>query len=476
MAETFDRAICWLRRDLRLSDHAALGAATEASALVAVVFVFDTTILKQLKDRDDRRLTFIYRSLEEIDAGLRTHGSRLVILHGDPAIAIPKLAAEMKVQSVFAARDYEPYAVQRDASVEKALTESGVSFKSIKDSVVLEPGELMTKGGTPFRVYTPYSRAWHQRFSYARDAEDRAVRLTHTFPRENLPAHTSLEDFPIEKLGFEPVKLWLAPGEKAGKARLDRFEGELENYQDARNFPAKNGTSGLSAHLRFGTISVRACVRSALAAGSKGRTWLGELIWRDFFQDVLWHHPFVAERPFQPQYEHIQYPGTDAHFDAWCNGRTGYPLVDAAMRHFNETGWMHNRLRMVVASFLTKDLLVDYRRGESYFARYLLDFDLASNNGNWQWAASTGCDAQPYFRIFNPITQSEKFDPDGEFIRSTIPELRELEGPAIHFPSRGSQFELEAARVKLGENYPEPIVDHATQREKAIHLLAMARK
>lgn len=467
MDKTFRRSLCWIRRDLRLHDHAALAAATAESEEVAVVFVFDTCILGHLPDKDDRRLTFIYKSLEEIDHGLSKVQSALFVAHGDPVVEIPKLANELGAEAVFTARDYEPYAATRDAEVAKKLEAAKREFRTVKDSVVLEPDEVCTKTGTPFRVYSPYARAWRANFQEHRDAANHSLghyQFVHTKER---PLHS----LTLKKLGFEEATLWLEPGEKAAKKRLDHFEHLLGDYKEERNYPAKGATSGLSVHLRFGNVSVRECVRRAIKAGAKGQGWLGELIWRDFFQHVLHHFPHVVDEPFQERYKHVHYPGTDEMFKKWCEGQTGYPIVDAAMRHFNETGWMHNRLRMVVASFLTKDLLVDYRKGEAYFARYLLDFDLASNNGNWQWAASTGCDAQPYFRVFNPVTQSQKFDPDGAFIRAHVPELESLDNRSIHFPA-DAKMDLLAAEIELGKTYPRPIVDHGEQREKAIALLA----
>lgn len=470
MSKAYRRSLCWIRRDLRLHDHAALAAATAESDEVAVVFVFDTCILRELQDKDDRRLTFIHKSLEEIDRGLAKVNSALFVAHGDPVTEIPSLAERLGVEAVFTARDYEPYAVKRDAQVAEKLGESNLDFRTVKDSVIMEPDEVQTKSGTPFRVYSPYARAWRERFQEHRDAANHALAHYRFVQSKEHP----LDSFSLQKLGFQETELWLEPGEKAAKKRLEHFEDRLADYKDQRNFPAKDATSGLSVHLRFGTVSVRECVRRALKAGALGNGWLGELIWRDFFQHVLHHFPHVVDHPFQEKYRHVHYPGTDEMFLKWCEGQTGYPIVDAAMRHFNETGWMHNRLRMVVASFLTKDLLVDYRKGEAYFARYLLDFDLASNNGNWQWAASTGCDAQPYFRIFNPITQSQKFDPEGTFIRAHLPVLAGLDGYAIHFPAGASEMELIAANVELGKTYPRPLVDHAEQREQAIALLARA--
>lgn len=453
----YSRAICWVRRDLRLEDHRALAAATAGASQVAVAFVFDTEILGQLQDRDDRRLTFIYRSLKELDERLQSHGSRLIVLHGNPVEEIPRLAASLDAEAVYTARDYDPYAIDRDARVQAALEGEGRAFESVKDIVIFEAGEVLSQSGTPFRVYTPYARAWRDRFKASRDAAAEAVcDLGSLWP--NVPGR-----FPsLEEIGFVETKLWLEPGEAAARNRLAKFN--LAEYEEARDFPAQDATSGLSAHLRFGTISIRACVREAVRRGAE--KWLAELIWREFYQDILAHHPYVAQEPFQPQYRSMTFPGTTEHLQAWLEGQTGYPIVDAAMRCFNATGWMHNRLRMIVASFLTKDLLVDYRKGEAYFARYLLDYELANNNGGWQWAASVGCDAQPYFRVFNPVTQSRKFDPEGAFIRKWVPELAKFAGD-IHWPP-GDLFESEL------NGYPSPIVDHAVQRERAIALYKSA--
>jgi deoxyribodipyrimidine photo-lyase len=275
---------------------------------------------------------------------------------------------------------------------------------------------------------------------------------------------------PIETYGFQPADLWLMPGESAAKARLDQFVPKIGDYEEQRNYPAVSGTSGLSVHLRFGTISVRQCVRRAWELGANGDKWVTELIWREFYQALLFNHPHVTHRAFRPEYAGLEWPGEDDHFQAWCAGKTGYPIVDAAMRCLNKTGWMHNRLRMIVASFLTKDLLIDWRRGEHYFAVKLLDFELASNNGGWQWAASTGADSQPYFRIFNPLLQSEKFDEKGTFIRQWIPELSAFDSRTIHDP--WSRNPLEA----IASGYPRPIVDHATQKARALKLLSSVRE
>lgn len=470
---TFRRALCWVRRDLRLSDHAALAAATAEAAEVAIVFVFDRNILDALEDRDDRRVTFIHQAIREMDTKLRARGAAMIVRHGDPMVEIPALAAELEADAVFTARDYEPYAQQRDKGVAERLQERGVAFRTVKDSVVKEAGEVLSQAGTPIRVYSPYARAWRKSFEAARDAADHAPDLSRLMPDPSSHSHP----WEMADLGFTESDPWLQAGEDAARRRLDAFESKLADYGENRNFPAMDSTSALSVHFRFGTISIREAVRRALQHDSAGADkWLAELIWRDFYQDILANFPHVVELPFQAQYGKLVYPGHDEHFEAWCAGQTGYPIIDAAMRCLNATGWMHNRLRMVVASFLTKDLLVDYRKGEAYFARKLLDFDLASNNGGWQWAASTGCDPQPYFRIFNPVLQSERYDAEGAFIRQWVPELSELTGPALHAPWNANAFDLAAAGVTLGKDYPHPIVDHAVQKERAVELLASCKE
>lgn len=469
------KALCWIRRDLRLCDHTALAEATNQYEQVAVVFVFDTEILKFLEDSDDRRLVFIHRSLVELDRKLKAQGSMLIVRHGNPVHEIPKLAYELGCGAVFTAKDYEPYAHERDHGVDLRLRELGIQFKSFKDSVVFEGGEVLSQTGTPLRVYTPYGRAWRAKFNPVLHADERMPNLEHLIPSSDLEQFSC--DWRLSALGFHDNSLWLDAGEEAGIQRLNSFRVNISQYGDDRDFPSKSGTSGISVHLRFGTISIRQAVRLALEVGTPGADkWLSELIWREFYQDILFHNPRVVTDTFQPQYNELAYPGDEAWFEAWKLGKTGYPIIDAAMRCFNATGWMHNRLRMVVASFLTKDLLIDYRRGEAYFARYLLDFDLASNNGGWQWAASVGADPQPYFRIFNPYLQSMKFDPDGTFMRQWLPELALLYGKSIHCPSEATGMELAAAGVTLGENYPHPIVDHATQRDQAIALLGAAKR
>jgi deoxyribodipyrimidine photo-lyase len=464
MAE-YARALCWIRRDLRLSDHAALTAATRAADQVFVAFMFDTTILDALPDREDRRVWFIHQSLQELHDNLKGGGAGLIVRHGVAAEEIPNLAKELAVGAVFTGEDYDPYAIARDRVVRNALANDGIDFISVSDITIRRPDEVRTQSGGDFRVFTPYSRAWRAMLQSDQDLAPLEPDLSKVRPG---PPESELKS--IETYGFRPTDLWLAPGESAAKARLDQFVPKIGDYDEQRNYPAVSGTSGLSVHLRFGTISVRQCVRRAWELGANGDKWVTELIWREFYQALLFNYPHVTHRAFRPEYAGLEWPGEDDHFQAWCAGQTGYPIVDAAMRCLNKTGWMHNRLRMIVASFLTKDLLIDWRRGEHYFAVKLLDFELASNNGGWQWAASTGADSQPYFRIFNPLLQSEKFDEKGAFIRQWIPELAAFDSRTIHDP--WSRNPLEA----IASGYPRPIVDHATQKARALKLLSSVRE
>jgi len=465
----YERSICWLRRDLRLKDHVALSEACHLSQEVAVVFVFDTTILDKLKDHKDRRVTFIHQCLEELDQKIRKKGSALVVLHGDPINVIPEFAERIKAQAVFTNRDYEPAAKQRDETVKTACQSRDIVFHDFKDQVIFEGEELSTKSGTPFKVFTPYKKTWLETLNPSH-YHNYKPKLNRLLPEKQLKPYQ--HDWSLKKLGFESADLWLAPGESGAAKRVKKFVPHLKEYDLTRDFPTlPNGTSCLSAHLRFGTVSIRSLVRLALdTPGSGARTWLTELIWREFYQMILDRFPHVVKGSFKPEYDRIQWPGKTTHFKAWCEGQTGFPLIDAAMRLFKQTGWMHNRLRMIVASFLTKDLLVDWRKGERWFADNLLDFDLAANNGGWQWSASTGCDAQPYFRIFNPVTQSKKFDPEGRFIREHLPELADFSNKHIHWPHDADPEEQVRANCIFGKDYPKPIVVHAEQRPKALSL------
>jgi deoxyribodipyrimidine photo-lyase len=444
------------------------------------VFVFDRAILEPLP-RADRRVEFIHASLLALDAELAQRGGGLIVLRGDPAEEIPRLARELAVQAVHANHDDEPYARARDARVGAALRKIGVELRTCKDHVIFERDEVLTASGAPFRVFTPYKNAWLR--SLLPDALAAHVTDGHAGqlapPPANQPGVPGLAD-----LGFVPTNIFelVAPGSRGAEQQFREFLSRIDRYHESRDYPAVQGPSYLSVHLRFGTISIRACARAAyerIEASSTGAAvWLSELIWRDFYHQVLYHHPHVVERAFRHDYDAVQWERgehADRLFAAWCDGRTGYPLVDAALRQLNSTGYMHNRLRMVAASFLTKDLGIDWRRGERYFALHLNDFDLAANNGGWQWAASTGCDAQPNFRIFNPVGQSEKFDPDGQFIRRYVPELAGLSAPAIHAPWLAAPGELAAAGIEIGRSYPVPIVDHKLARRRTLARYAFAK-
>jgi deoxyribodipyrimidine photo-lyase len=491
VAASIDRALVWFRRDLRVDDHAALYAACRAARRVHAAFVFDTEILDALP-RADRRVEFIRDSLVDLDAQLRalgqSHGIEgvgLIVRRGRATEELPRLAAALGVQLVCAAHDDDPAALARDAVVRGRLSDMGCLLQTMKDHVVFEREEVLTANGTPYSVFTPYKNAWLKKVDpfYLRGWNV----ARHAGCLAPWPAAAGAPGIPaLEDLGFEPTglhQLRLPTGSAGAHELLDDFLARIDDYHRTRDFPAVKGPSYLGVHLRFGTVSIRRLAREAwqrAQAGSRGaEVWLGELIWRDFFHQILHHHPHVAGHAFRREYDAIRWEHgkhADALFAAWCEGRTGYPLVDAAMRQLTATGYMHNRLRMVSASFLVKDLGLDWRRGEAWFARWLNDFDLASNNGGWQWAASTGCDAQPWFRIFNPVTQSGRFDPEGRFIKRYVPELAALEAPAIHAPWQAKPLELEAARLVLGRDYPEPVVDHELARARTLERFGAARE
>ncbi|MGN6830398.1 cryptochrome/photolyase family protein [Paucibacter sp. M5-1] len=469
MQKLHDKALLWFRRDLRLDDQAALYHALRSTRRLFCCFVLDTEILDALP-RADRRVEFILQALSQLDAALRACGGALIVRHGRAAELLPQLAAELGVQAVLANHDDEPQALARDALVAERLASFGCRFESFKDHVVFERSELLTTQGKPYGVFTPYKNAWLRKLTpfYLRAYPvERYVDALATSPlAQGVPG--------LAEIGFEPAGLAPHLGADRAEALLDDFLDRIARYDQTRDFPAVRGPSYLSVHLRFGTVSIRrlACEAWQRAqAGERGaEVWLSELIWRDFYHQVMHHHPQAMSGAFRPEYDAIQWeqgPAAEALFRAWCEGRTGYPLVDAAMLQLNQTGYMHNRLRMVTASFLIKDLGIDWRWGERYFAEQLLDFDLAANNGGWQWAASSGCDAQPWFRIFNPVTQSEKFDAEGKFIKRYLPQLAALPAKLIHAPWLAGPL--------AAPDYAPPLVRHDEARERTLARYAVVK-
>ena len=472
------RGLVWLRRDLRLHDHAALAAALNSCDEVWITFVFDTDILGALLDRElknDRRVEFIWQSIQTLNQTLnkKTAGkANLIIKHGRPIDIILKLAKALKVDAVFANKDYEPSAIERDRQVSLALEQKSIDFRLLKDQVIFQEKEVLTGQGTVFSVFTPYKNAWLKKLSL-NDIEPHDCEI-HSSHLAAVPKELENPIPSLESMGFSPTGIdkFLPAGHEKGSQFFEDFLNRIDHYNISRDFPAIKGPSYLSTHLRFGTVSIRGLVREAhrrMLAGSMGASiWLSELIWRDFYFMILANHPRLADgSSFKPDYDKIIWesgPHAQKLFKAWCEGRTGYPLVDAAMHQLNESGYMHNRLRMVAACFLIKDLGIDWRWGEQYFADHLNDYDFSANNGGWQWASSSGCDAQPYFRIFNPITQSQKFDAQGKFIRKYLPQLAKLSDKSIHAPWLSGAIELESAGIKLGKDYPEPIVQHDVAR------------
>ena len=467
-------SICWFRRDLRLHDQAALYHALKHSQSVHCVFVFDTDILSQLDNRQDRRVEFIWQSVRELQISLEQYGSTLKVLHGKASEVLPELAEKIGAQAVFCNHDYEPAALERDALVEMTLMKNGIEFHHYKDQVIFEQSEILTGAKKPFSVFTPYKNAWLKKVDefYLRpySTEDYFSSLAKC-PTAQMPS--------LDSLGFSKTNLQdlaMPTGESGAEKLFSKFKDRIDQYHELRDFPAMNGGSYLSAHLRFGTISIRSLVSHAYNAGGKGaQTWLSELIWREFYQMLLYHNPDLASgQTFKKQFNSIPFANDATKFSSWCEARTGFPLIDAAMRQLNQTGYMHNRLRMVVASFLVKDLHVDWRWGERYFANHLLDFDFSANNGGWQWAASTGCDAQPWFRIFNPVTQSKNFDPKGKFIRRYVAELTNISDKWIHAPWLMPDEEQHRCGVYIGKDYPLPVVDHSIARIKTLALFQEA--
>ncbi|HPG08066.1 MAG: deoxyribodipyrimidine photo-lyase [Saprospiraceae bacterium] len=417
----------WFRRDLRLVDNHGLSQALQSGNPVLPIFIFDRNILDELEVKADARLQFIFDTLEQLNHELAAYGSGLKTYFGTPEEVFRELVKTYLIELVIANRDYEPYAIQRDKSIHALLSDHGILFKGYKDQVIMDRRDVMKADGEPYTVFTPYSRKWKELFR--QEMIDPYPVIFSADKLVQMPRQTVM---PLAALGFKPVHQEF-PAKKVE-------EELIRDYQDTRNFPGIHGTSRLSVHLRFGTISIRYLVGNAFAWSA---TYLNELIWREFYMMILYHFPHVVNNSFRPQYDHIPWLNREDEFDAWCQGRTGYPIVDAGMHELNETGFMHNRVRMITASFLTKHLLIDWRWGEAYFAQKLLDYELASNNGGWQWAAGSGVDAAPYFRIFNPALQTQKFDPHNSYLDQWVP---------------GWQ----------SPDYPVPIVDHKAARDRAI--------
>jgi len=459
-----DPVLVWFRRDLRNFDHAALAAACEVRRRVHCVFVFDTEILGALDTRDDRRVTFIWDSVRELQAALEAEGGGLHVLHGRARDEIPRLAQALRVAAVYVNRDYEPAAIARDNEVARTLASRGIDFRSSKDQVIFELDEVRTREGAAFSVFTPYRKAWLARLEPAHVAP-----LARQVGRGQLMPASPGAMPTLATLGFTRAELPLPAGMSGGVEQWQAFRQRLTDYAARRDYPALEATSRLSVHLRFGTLSIRELVRYARAqAGDGAATWLSELVWRDFYFAILAARPDVVEHAFRREYETLEWEDDEPGWHAWCDGQTGYPLVDAAMRELRARGTMHNRLRMVTASFLTKDLGIDWRRGERYFAANLLDYDLAANNGGWQWSASTGCDAQPWFRIFNPVLQSRRFDPDGAYIRRWVPELGRVPAACVHAPWEMLPLEQQASGCIIGRDYPGPVVRHEDARQRTL--------
>lgn len=419
--------IFWFRRDLRIFDNHGFYIALKSGLPVLPVFIFDPDILSKLGNQSDARVSFIYENLQKLTSAFGEKGSTLLVFNGYAAEAFDKITTAYSIESVFVNHDYEPFAIKRDLKIRNLLESKGIKFKSFKDQVIFEKNDILKQDGNPYTVFTPYSQKWKQNLNLC---------LAESYPSEkylqNLLKINPLPLPPLEELGFNPAKTHFP----SNRIPVEK----IANYASTRNYPAVEGTTGLGIHLRFGTISIRELVR---VARDISETFLNELIWREFFMQILWHFNFVESRAFKPAYNFINWRNDEREFKRWCEGTTGYPLVDAGMRELSETGFMHNRVRMVTAGFLTKHLLIDWRWGEAWFAEKLTDFELSSNNGNWQWAASCGCDAAPYFRIFNPESQQKKFDPKGEYIQKWAPGAGTF-------------------------SYPAPMVEHDFARKRAL--------
>lgn len=428
--------IMWFRRDLRLTDNAALYHALKAELPVLPIFIFDKNILDDLSDKKDKRVQFIYQALEQMQHKLEELHSGLHVFYGTPEEVFTKLLKQYAIGAVYTNRDYEQYAIDRDVSIGNLLVSNQAAFRSYKDQVIFEYNEVIKDDGTPYTVFTPYSRKWKAKLNTFYLSSYPARKYYANFYQQSAPAFPSLR-----QMGFEKTEADFPSDTVSDKL--------IQHYADTRDFPAQRGTSRLGIHLRFGTISIRALAREA---NKKGETFSNELIWRDFYHMILSQFPHVrAGKSFRQDYDQIKWRNNEKEFERWCAGNTGYPIVDAGMRELNTTGFMHNRVRMITASFLTKHLLIDWRWGEAYFAEKLLDYDYAANNGGWQWAAGSGCDAAPYFRVFNPTLQTQKFDKELTYIRKWVPELDSMQYPApmvVHEEARKRALEVYGKALK----------------------------
>jgi deoxyribodipyrimidine photo-lyase len=427
-------AVFWYRRDLRLYDNAGLYYALKSGLKVLTIFIFDTEILDKLEDKTDARVTFIHQQIEFLNRELKKIGSSIFVFNSSPIEAFKQIVSNYNIAEVYTNHDYEPYAIARDSEIKTYLNAKGSAFYTYKDQCIFEKNEVLSNSQTPYTVFTPYSRKWKEKVN---DFYLKAYPTEQYFDSflqietKNIPT--------LEDIGFVKTDINFPKSTTSDEL--------IKNYYEKRNFPGIEGTSHLGVHLRFGTISIRDCARKAQKLSE---IWLNELIWRDFYINILHHFPHIGEgKAFRKEYDRIEWLNNPEQFEKWCNGQTGYSIVDAGMRELNTTGFMHNRVRMIVASFLTKHLLIDWRWGEAYFAKKLLDFDFSANNGGWQWASGSGCDAAPYFRVFNPRLQTEKFDKDLKYIKKWVPELNSFD-------------------------YPQPIVDHDFARKRVLEVYKKA--
>lgn len=456
------RIIWWLRRDLRLTDNITLHYALRDAASVIPVFVLDSRLVNGDTISSARR-QFLYDSLADLDAQLRKRNSRLIFRRGDSLRELTKLVKQTQADAIYFHRDYTPYARRRDERVVNALDMLGVHVEQFDDNYLAAPEQVLKDDGSPYTVYTRYRLRFEERINAPNHFAARGDL--------NIPRDITSLDIPTIKPNEHFARGGETEGLKLARAFIKRDDGLLL-YKDLRDVMARDATSHLSPHLHFGTVSVRELVRAARKAnaGKQGKTWIDELVWREFYAHVLWHFPYAVHGAFRRAYDSLAWENDKEKFAAWCEGRTGYPIVDAAMRQLVTTGWMHNRARMIVASFLTKDLLVDWRWGEKYFMQHLIDGDVASNNGGWQWAAGTGTDAQPFFRIFNPMLQGARFDADGAYVKRWLPELARVPAKYIHAPWTMPADVARRAGIEIGKDYPKPMVDHAIQRERALKM------